>query len=271
VSLVAATNRTDPVSLVFYGVNVTDRSLIKVGDIPLAEAGVDRGRGLTMYRSSLSGKYYAFVTDFGTNIVFQFELDGASGSVTGALVRFFDNGDATEGMVADDALRALYVSEEDVGVWRYGAEPEDGETRTLVDGVAVSGGHLVPNVKNLAIYHRSDGGGYLIVSSQGASNFVVYNRVDNAFLGSFQVGGGESVDDVAGQDGIEVTNVPLGQAFPEGLFVTQDHVNTDAGNGNSGNQNYKYVPWQSIAAAFDPPLQIDTAFDPRRVGAPVAP
>ena len=271
VSLVAVTNRTAPVSIIFYRVNVADRSLTRVGELLLAEAGIDRARGLAMYHSPVSGKYYAFVTDFGTNEVHQFELSGAGGSVTGTLVRSFDNGDASEGMVTDDVHQRLYVSEEDVGVWQYGAEPGDGATRTLVAGVVANGGQLTPNVKNLAIYYRSDGGGYLLASSQGASNFVVYDRVSLAYLGSFQVKAGDGVDGVAGQDGIDVTNLPLGNAFPQGMFVTQDHVNSDSGNGNSGNQNYKYVPWQSIANTLVPPLPIDTSFDPRRIGAPGGP
>ena len=56
------------------------------------------------------------------------------------------------------------------------------------------------------------------------------------------------MDAVNGQDGIDVMNLPLGDGFPQGLFVSQDHVNTDGGNGNSGNQNFKYVPWQAIAS-----------------------
>jgi myo-inositol-hexaphosphate 3-phosphohydrolase len=267
-SLVAVTNRADPVSLIFYSVNVTDRSLLKVGEVLLGGSGIDQPRGLALYHSAISGKYYAFVTNFGTNIVYQFDLDGTSGSVTGAIVRSFDVGTTTEGMVADDDLQRLYVSEEDVGIWRYGAEPGDGDTRTLVDGVVSDGGHLIPSIKGTAIYYRSDGGGYLIASSEGAGNFSVYDRVDNAFLGNFEILAGNDVDNVNGQDGIDVMNLPLGEGFPQGMFVSQDHVNTDSGNGNGGNQNYKYVPWQVIANDFDFPLTIDTVFDRRRVGAP---
>ena len=58
-----------------------------------------------------------------------------------------------------------------------------------------------------------------------------------------------------------VTNAGLGAAFPEGLFVAQD-------NDNGGdNQNFKLVPWGAIARAADPPLAVDTGWDPRAVGA----
>ena len=137
-----------------------------------------------------------------------------------------------------------------------------------MDGIVASGGHLVNNVKNTAIYYKSDGGGYLVASSQGSGgSFQIYNRVDNAFVGEFKVTGGlNGVDGVSGQDGIDLTNINLGPSFPQGLFVSQDHVNSNAGNGNSGNQNYKYVPWQSIANAFSPSLPMDSNFDPRTIG-----
>ncbi|MGH8246944.1 MAG: phytase, partial [Gammaproteobacteria bacterium] len=252
-------------------VNATDRSLFKAGEVPLAGSGIEQPRGLAMYHSAISGKYYAFVTDFGTSIVYQFELDGASGFVTARTVRSFDPGTTAEGMVADDELQRLYVSEEDVGIWRYGAEPGEGEIRTLVDGVVSGGGHLTPSIKGTTIYYRSDGGGYLIASSEGAGNFSVYDRVDNSFLGNFQITAGNGVDSVSGQDGIDVTNLALGNGFAQGMFVSQDHVNSDSGNGNSGHQNFKFVPWQAIADAFAPPLTIDTLFDGRRASAPGAP
>jgi 3-phytase len=271
VSLVGATQRDQPATLIFYEVNAADRSLAQAGVVPLAELGIEQPRGFTMYRSPVSGKYYAFVTDLRTNGVSQLELDGASGTVTATLVRSLGLDSPTEGMVADDGLARLYVSEEETGIWRYGAEPDDGEVRTPVDSVFANGGHLTPSIKGTAMYYRSDGDGYLIAASQGAGNFSVYTRIDNTFLGSFEIQAGAGVDGVAGQDGIEVTNVALGAAFPEGLFVTQDHVNSDGGNGNDGNQNYKLVPWPRIAAAFTPPLAIDTSFDPRLIGAPGAP
>ena len=182
-------------------------------------------------------------------------------------MRSFDNGDSSEGISADDELQRVYVSEEKVGVWRYGAEPGDGSTRTLVDRTVATGGRIVENVKNSAIYYGRQGTGYLIVSSQGGSNFVIYNRGDNAFVGSFKIIDGGGVDGVNGQDGIDVTNFPLGPSYPAGLFTSQDHNNTNAGNGNSGNQNHKLVSWQRIADAFSPRLLVDTTFDPRQIGA----
>jgi len=66
----------------------------------------------------------------------------------------------------------------------------------------------------------------------------------------------------ADTDGIVVTNVDLGPAFPFGAFVAQDGSNT------GGNQNYKVVPWEAIAETGLPTLTIDTGFDPRAVWPP---
>ena len=268
VALVGVTDRNDlSTGARFYKVNVADRSLTLVGRIDTS----GRPRGFGMYHSPSSGKYYAFLTDFSTNVVSQYELNGSTGTVTGTLVRSFDNGNTSEGIVADDELQRLYVAEEDVALWRYGAEPGDGSTRTSVDSTTLLGGNIQPNIKNPAIYYGRNGTGYLIVSSQGGSNFVVYDRGSNVFIGSFKVGAGNGVDAVSGQDGADVTNFPLGSAFPQGLFGAQDHSNTNGGNGNAGNQNYKYAGWGAIANAFSPPLLVDTLFDPRTIGAPSDP
>ena len=82
----------------------------------------------------------------------QWELfDNGSGKVDGVRVRSFDVGSQTEGMVADDQLGYLYVGEEDVGIWRYGAEPTDpadNANRFLVDSTnGGAGGHLEPILK----------------------------------------------------------------------------------------------------------------------------
>lgn len=264
IALVGVTERNaDSTGVRFYKVNVADRSLTEVGRISTP----GRPRGFGMYHSPVSGKYYAFVHDFNSNVITQFELDGATGSVRGTAVRSFDNGDSSEGISADDELQRLYVSEEEVGVWRYGAEPGDGATRSLVDRTVATGGRIVDNIKNTAIYYGRQGTGYLIVSSQGGSNFAVYNRGDNAYVGHFKIVSGGGVDGVNGQDGIDVTNFPLGPSFPAGLFTSQDHNNTDTGNGISGNQNHKLVSWQQIADGFSPKLLVDTSFDPRLIGA----
>lgn len=249
VALAVASNRADD-TMTFYQVNESAGQLENVGSI---DPGISV-YGIGMYHSAASGKFYAFVNSK-NGVVQQWELfDDGSGQVDGTLVRSFDVGSQPEGVVADDELGLVYVGEENVGVWKYGAEPDDGDARTEVD--RVGGGRLTADVEGLAIYYASGGAGYLLVSSQGSNRFAIYSRDgDNAFLGSFDIVSGEGLDAVTSTDGIDVANLPLGSAFPQGAFVAQDN-----------DTNFKLVPWERIATGAEPDLLIDTSFDPRGDG-----
>jgi PKD repeat protein len=213
-----------------------------------------------MYLSPQSGKYYAFITSK-EGIVEEWELfDNSAGKVTGALRRTFDVGAATEGCVADDIYAYFYISEEDVGIWKYGAEPGDGTGRTAVDSTG-PGGHLTADIEGLAIYYTSANTGYLLASSQGASEYVIYQRLSpNNYISTFTIVPGNGIDGTSTTDGIDVTNASLGAAFPQGVFVAHD------GDDGGGNSNFKLVPWQDIAAGPTPALTIDTTWNPRLVG-----
>ncbi|WP_457974440.1 phytase [Arthrobacter sp. D1-17] len=260
VGLVGASNRAR--SLDFYKVNESDRSLTKVGSFaPTANIGTPRG--FSFYHSPDTGKYFAYVTDIGK--VEQWELDGSTGSVTGRLVRSWTvSGPAhTEGLVADDEMKRLYIAQEDIGgIWRYGAEPGDPTVGTKVVNTIENGGDIVQDIKGISIYYGSGGAGYLLAASQGSNQFHIYARDDNRPLGAFAIPAGNGIDAVTGMDGIDVTNFGVGGPFPQGFFVTQDHAND-----NGQRQNFKVVPWQSIAAAYAPALLVDAAYDPRKIGA----
>ncbi|MBA2385354.1 MAG: phytase, partial [Actinobacteria bacterium] len=242
VALVVASDAADD-SIRAYRVNPATRGLENVAARTLS-TGIGAA-GLCLYRSSASGKLYAFVGD-NSGTVQQWELFGdRSGKVDARKVRSLRVGSTTEGCVADDAHRRLYVAEEDVGIWRYGAEPNAGSTRTRVD--AVGGGRLEADVEGLAIYETGRTGGYLIASSQGSDSFAVYSRASNAYVKSFTIRRGK-IDGVTHTDGIDVTSGHLGSAFPDGVFVAQDDEN------DSGNQNFKLVAWKGIARSGRPRL-----------------
>ena len=220
--------------------------------------------GSTMYVSPVTGKYYVF-TNIG-KVLKQYELsDNGIGQVAVTLVRsvtFGSSNSQTEGVVADDVHGTVYVSEETVAIWKLGAEPTDGNTKVMVDRPISQGGHFQPDIEGLTIYYKSNGTGYLIGSSQGNGSFTVYTREgNNSYLGTFNIADG-AIDAVNGTDGIDVTNFPLGPSFPYGVFIAQDGGNTDGSV--AGNQNYKLVPFQSIAGALG--LTMDTSWDPRVVG-----
>ena len=126
---------------------------------------------------------------------------------------------------------------------------------------------LVPDVEGLTIYYGEDGNGYLAASSQGNNTFAIYDRAgSNSYLSSFAVEGVEE------SDGVDVTNVPLGEDYPAGLLVVQDGSNEPAvvfGDPSDGeiqnfNTNFKYVSLADFADIFPnlPPYD-PNAFDPR--------
>lgn len=257
VGLVGATNRVEK-RIDFYRVNAADRSLVRAGSVPTSSA-IRTPRGFALYRSPTTGTYYAFVTDSGHTD--QYELDGSTGTVTGRVVRQVFISGVTEGLVADDELKRLYIAEEDEGgIWRFGAEPDAGTSGVMVVKTTGLGGPIPQDIKGIAMYYAGNGGGYLLAASQGSDSFHVLTRSDNSYLGGFEIVAGNGIDAVTGMDGIDVTNFGLGGLFPDGVFVSQDHTNDGA------NQNHKLVPWRSIANAFNPPLIVDNTFDPRAIG-----
>jgi 3-phytase len=235
VALVTAGDRSGN-RIAIYRIDPATRQLENVAARPITTLEV---YGSCMYHSPRTGKLYYFVNSK-AGAVEQWELfDDGSGRVDGRRVRTFAVGSQTEGCVADDELGRFYIAEEAVGIWRYGAEPGDGDARTQVDR-AGQGGHLTSNVEGLALVYGADGAGYLVASSQGSSSYALYQRGGNAYAGSFAIGAGNGIDAVSDTVGIDATAANLGPAFPQGVFVAQD------GSNDGDNQNFKLVPWQAI-------------------------
>lgn len=224
-------------ALAVYRVEPATRQLAPAGQIDL-DLGV---YGSCLYKSAKDGALYAFVTSK-DGLLEQWKLEaGAQGAVAGRRVRSVRFEGKIEGCVADDELAALYVSEEERGIWRLAAEPDGSAEPVFVDGV--ESGHLEPDIEGLAILRHADGTGYLLASSQGADAFVIYERREgNRYVGTFQVGGGSSFDGAEETDGIEVTATPMGDAFPAGMLVVQNGIN------DHGNQSFLLVPWHSVTS-----------------------
>ncbi|UCD37152.1 MAG: phytase [Fidelibacterota bacterium] len=253
VALVTAGERSRN-TLAIYTVDPATRNLDSVAarDIPL---GLEEVYGSCMYHSPVDGGYYAIVNDKNGRIEQWRLFDNGAGAVDGELVRTLSVPSQPEGCVADDILAQLYVGEEEAGIWKFGAEPADPAEGQMIDKV---GNHMVPDVEGLTIYYADDSTGYLIASSQGNNTYVIYTReVNNDYVGTFRIINSENIDGTSDTDGIDVTNAALGSNFPDGLFVVQDGSNPGA------NQNFKCVRWGTIARMFDPPLTIETAWDPR--------
>lgn len=237
VALVTSGNRTDD-TLAIYALDHETRLLTNVAARPIKTA---TAYGSCMYRSAKSGSFYYFLANK-VGLVEQWELfDNGGGKVDAKKVRDFTVGGQLEGCVADDELGVFYVDEEDVGVWKFPAEPDGGTQGT---SVARTGAALVPDVEGITIAKTGPGRGFLIVSSQGNNTYALYRREgNNEYVRSFRIGDGKGIDGTSETDGLDVTTVGLGWKFRHGMLVVQDGLNDGA------NQNFKYVRLDRVLTA----------------------
>ena len=235
---IVTASETDSDTILIYRIDPATRALVNIrAQARHTGFGVS---GLCMYESPASGRVYVFVSD-SSGTVKQFELFVTGGAVDYTLVRTLSFGSVTEGCIADDYRQAMYVSQEDVALWRLSAEPTGGSVKTQV--APVDGSVLTADVEGLAIYDKGNGAGYLIASSQGSDDFAVFDRQSSQYRGRFKIVSA-GIDGVTHTDGIDVTSAQLTAGYSTGLFVAQDDRN------DAGNQNFKLVPWSAIALAL---------------------
>ncbi len=246
VTIVTASNRTNN-SIAIYKVNPDTRKLEDIADRAIVTGLKSSIYGLCMYHNKTSNKYYVFINDKAGSVE-QWELYDNGGLVNAALTRSFSVSSQVEGCVVDDILGHFYLGEEVVGIWKFSADPKSNNKGHLID-TTDKNGNATLEIEGLAIYYIDEQEGYLIASNQGNSTFTIYNRAgSNEYLGRFKVGTNYElgIDEVDDTDGLDVINLPLGEAFPYGVFIAQDGINTMP----STNQNFKLIPWEHIADKF---------------------
>ena len=238
-AIVASANRADD-SIAVYAVDQSSRLLRNVAAARLL---VDFDvYGSCLYRSQVTGQLYVFLTSKSGEVEQWRLFEVVPGHVGVRKVRHFDVGSQVEACVADDERGYVYIGEEAVGIWRYAAEPTGSMVRHMVDSTG-DNGFLTADVEGLTLSYGPEGAGYLIASSQGSDEFVVYRRDGgNEYVATFQIVEGNGIDRVTHADGIDVMVANLGPRFPHGVFVTQDQRN------DGEHQNFKLVPWQDIDA-----------------------
>jgi len=258
IDIVAASNRNDN-SIALMQIDESG-TLKDIADTVYVSS-VDGVYGICLYHNKAKNTYYVIINSK-TGQVEQWLLkSGDNMKIHAELVRNFDVGGLTEGCVADDELGVLYIGQEDHGIWRYYAEPDMGNERTAVDDF--NNPMITADIEGLTIYYGAEGSGYLIASSQGNNSYSVYSRTEpNEYLGSFRIidekGGIDGTEDT---DGIDVTNLAMGEQYPNGFFIAQDGYNYEKGTETT--QNFKMISWEKIAEAFTPPLLIDNSYNIR--------
>lgn len=246
VTLVTASNRTTK-GISIYALDPATRKLTDVAD-GLQDTGLKDPYGLCMYRSAKTKKMYVFINQTDGKMR-QWELTPTpAGKVRAKLVRDLPFATQVEGCVADDETGMLYTGEEDVGIWREGAEPRGGPARSMLAKITDNPA-LKDDMEGMSLYAMEGGKGYLVVSSQGNDSYAVFRREgDNAYVGSFRIGANlaAGIDGVSETDGLDVSSMAAGPNFPHGLMVAQDGRNVFPPE----HQNFKLVPWEHVAKAL---------------------
>ena len=242
VDLAVATQRDDN-SMMLFTINAGG-DVAEAGRFP---TGLKSIYGMCLYQPA-SGGVQAFINDKdGTFQQYSIGLEGNKFSAT--LLRSFKVATQPEGCVADDANARLFLGEETRGVWTTSADAAKPDALSMVLPV---GAQLTADVEGMAIYRQPGGApntGYLIVSSQGDSSYVVLDaQAPYKVRGRFKVGFNlpAGIDGTSETDGLDVTSANLGGAYAQGMLVIQDGYKRLP----DGPQNFKYVAWGDVAKAL---------------------
>ena len=213
--------------------------------------------GLCMYKSSKSKATYIFVSDAIKLTINQYRVLNFFPIKT-QLVREIRTDSTSEGCVVDDESGILYFAQEDEnsGVYFIDAEPNDYEIK-IIDSIKENGGQINGDAEGLAILNHPEGK-LLIASSQGSSDFTVYNLSNkNKFIGRFSIGKDNQIDGVSRTDGIEIYTGHINEDYESGILIAQDDMNMATFNldgvslqAKKINQNFKLVPIKQIVENF---------------------
>ncbi len=258
---------------------------ITASNAPASLFGVDDGEatayGLTTYTSLEDGTEYAFVTQADGNQIVQVEIQpNAAGTVGYEVVRTIElpvgDGDPedfqSEGIAVDRELGLVYVSVEDeIGLVSFEAEPDAGDDLTVI--APIDAPFFTPDLEGVSIHYGENGTGSILVSSQGNATFVAFDRLTGEYQGRFAITG-DGVDGVQESDGLEIVSAGLGDAFPNGLLVTQDGNNEpqnvfgDPEDGEIQNfdVNFKYTDLGTVIETVGL-VPGNPDFDPRNIEA----
>lgn len=207
--------------------------------------------GSCNYRSRKTGKEYLFVNNKEAKFL-QYELTSTlNGTLQTTLVRDFQGGSGgqVEGCVADEDAGVLFIGEEPLGIWRYEAEPDGSNIGTQIAKVGDASG-LHADVEGITLVTAKSGpGGYIIVSSQGISSYLFYERAaPHNHVMTFTIVDDEErgIDHVSNTDGIAAVGNVLNEDFPRGLVVTHDDANELAEGGTAKEASFKLTSLADI-------------------------
>jgi len=238
---IAAVALPDSNHFAFYEINSQHKTqpLREIGQIatPIKLEGVCLAKNLTTNALYVNG----FSND-GLWVQYKLNYDGQT--IRSAIqkegrplpVRVTAVGGKLSSCVVDDETATLYLAEQNIGIWQYGAAPEDVKQRTLLDVVQPLG--ALNEVESMDIVYQTDGNGAIIVADE-QQGFVVYDRKDKQHIETFSVEGVEEAKLITvGNNTLWIGNTELeapvyqslsSQAFAQ-LMSKDDH-------------DYDHHPW----------------------------
>lgn len=237
--IAAASDRADveQAHMSLFTLDTVARRLVPIGRYPV---GPGEAYGMCLWTRAKDKALFGFVVlKDGRIDQVAIDLSGAAPKVT--TVRSMKLGSQAEGCVVDDRTGLLYVAEEDVGLWRFAADPAAPTTATPI--AQVDGKTLVADAEGLALAPAGRTGGYLVASSQGDNAYTLYRLPNVTYAGRFRIDGG-AIDGTSDTDGIELVLGSFGPDYPKGLFVAQD------GDNAPDTQNFKYASWAQVLTAL---------------------
>ena len=214
------------------------------------------GEGLCLYRSARDNALYAYAMGRDGELDQWLLYPVADGKVDGRVVRRLRLSSEAKFCVADDNTGALYVAQQDVGVWRYDADPEAEPIPVIVDINRL--GRIASEVGGLALVDGGPSASFLIAANNGAGDYNVYDRnAKDRWIGAFRLerNGGPAIEDAAG---LFATRAGVGTEFPGGVLLVADDANN--------NPDIKVVGWSDVAKALNLPMgQADAARPPKQL------
>jgi 3-phytase len=237
--LVSASDRRDAKSaaIALFTLDTAAQKLIPLANLPVGQG---EAYGMCLWQRKADGQLYAFLV-LKDGRIDQVELNLFGAAATGKVVRSMKLKTQSEGCVVDDRTGLLYVAEEDVGIWRFDADPAASMKATRLG--RADGEQLVADAEGLAIVPMGAKGGYLLASSQGDNAYALYDLKDGRYRGRFRIADG-IVDGVQETDGLDLAPGNFGSNYPGGLLVVQD------GDNSPETQNFKLVSWADVLKAL---------------------
>ncbi|KHA65416.1 phytase [Sphingomonas sp. Ant20] len=236
--IAAASDRADvdAAHVSLFTLDTAAARLVPLGRFPV---GPGEAYGMCLWTRARDHALFGFVV-LKDGRIDQVAIDVSGGVPKVTTVRSMKLASQAEGCVVDDRTGLLYVAEEDVGLWRFDADPAAPATATPI--ARVDGRTLVADAEGLALAPSGRRGGYLVVSSQGDNAYTLYRLPGVTYAGRFRIGGG-AIDGTSDTDGIDLMLGDFGPAYPGGLFVAQD------GDNAPDTQNFKFVSWTAVRRA----------------------